>query len=174
MTTQPQDRGSPPARCAKCQGALARDQDRYGAYLYCRNCGSLTDLAPPPASPILLNKRTQAPDPADLLPSTLISNCAIAPSCLDCPLPQCKYDKRADKLTLERWRRDQEIALEIQREGLTHLDAAERFGVAPRTIARIVVRYRKRLVSQNNPETSHPNNQRSLPDPGDTHRNPGN
>ena len=148
MTTQPPGKNSPPHRCAKCNGALARDQDRYGAYLYCRNCGSLKDLAPSQEEPVLTRVSSRATDPESLIPDILISQCEVAPSCLNCPLPQCKYDQRADKLTLERWRRDQEIALEIQREGLTHLDAAKRFGVAPRTIARIVVRYRKRLASQ--------------------------
>jgi hypothetical protein len=60
--------------------------------------------------------------------------CEIAPRCLECPLPQCRYDlppKRAGALLRE---------AELRRllaEGLTADEAAERMGVSRRTIFRL-------------------------------------
>lgn len=60
--------------------------------------------------------------------------CEIAPKCLECPLPQCRYDlppKRAGALMRE---------AELRRllaEGLTADEAAVRMGVSRRTIFRL-------------------------------------
>lgn len=66
--------------------------------------------------------------------------CEISPSCLDCPLPQCRYD---DPVWFQRYRRmerDRVVWEAMQREGLPVTEAAERFSVTVRTIFRIKAR----------------------------------
>ena len=69
--------------------------------------------------------------------------CDISPSCLTCPLPQCKYD---DPIWYQQYRRlakDFEMWNTIRSESLTTDEAAERFSVTPRTIFRIIRRCQK-------------------------------
>ena len=69
--------------------------------------------------------------------------CEISPSCLTCPLPQCKYD---DPISFQRHKRlakDFEMWNTIRSESLTTDEAAERFSVTPRTIFRIIHRCQK-------------------------------
>ena len=69
--------------------------------------------------------------------------CKISPSCLTCPLPQCKYD---DPISFQRDRRlakDFEMWNTIRSESLTTDEAAERFSVTKRTIFRIIRRCQK-------------------------------
>lgn len=67
--------------------------------------------------------------------------CDVAPACLRCPLPACKYDdpyllRRGKKL-----RRDLTV-MAARSEGLTVAKLAERFNVAERTIYRVIARAR--------------------------------
>lgn len=85
---------------------------------------------------------------ADRLPEQMHyrdDGCKIAPHCLECPLPACRYDlppKRAGAL------QRQAQLFELLNEGLTADQAAERLGVSRRTVFRLKVLtadgYRKR------------------------------
>ncbi len=66
--------------------------------------------------------------------------CEVSPSCLNCPLPQCKYDDPAWYQREIRNRRDQEV-LKVQKvEGLTVPQIASRFELSQRTVFRILRR----------------------------------
>lgn len=62
--------------------------------------------------------------------------CEVSPSCLRCPLPHCRHDKRAGIRSLTRERRDAQMASAIQTEDLTVPQVARRFGVSERTVFR--------------------------------------
>jgi len=63
------------------------------------------------------------------------TGCEIAPSCLRCPLPQCKYDLPAQ--SQRRYIRDYQVVLI---EGLTVGATASLLGVSKRTIFRAKAR----------------------------------
>ena len=63
------------------------------------------------------------------------TGCEIAPSCLRCPLPQCKYDLPVQ--SQRRYVRDYQVVLI---EGLTVGAAANLLGVSERTIFRAKAR----------------------------------
>ena len=70
------------------------------------------------------------------------TGCEISPSCLRCPLPQCKYD---DPGWLQRERkreRDQEVLSALHQHRLSVPEAAVRFALSERTIFRILNRTR--------------------------------
>ena len=70
------------------------------------------------------------------------TGCEVSDSCLNCPLPQCKYD---DPIWYQRNRRlakDFQVMTTIQLENLSVEAAAERFSVTVRTIFRIISRCR--------------------------------
>ena len=71
------------------------------------------------------------------------SGCEVSSSCLNCPLPQCKYD---DPTWFQRYRRiarDLKVWSTMESEGLTVEEAAERFSVTVRTVFRIMRRCRE-------------------------------
>lgn len=71
------------------------------------------------------------------------TGCEVSPSCLNCPLPQCKYD---DPLWFQRNRRlaqDLRMITTMRSEALTVEQAAERFSVTVRTIFRVLRRCRE-------------------------------
>lgn len=70
------------------------------------------------------------------------TGCEVSPSCLRCPLPRCKHDDPHGVRQQRQQARDLERARIIQAEGLTAAQAAERFGVAERTVFRILERCR--------------------------------
>ena len=79
--------------CPKCQGHLILDQDSFGPYILCLNCGKLFDLAPLDGAP---------PDPVQQPAGThhqfnsyQDNGCDESPTCLACPLPTCKHDDPA-------------------------------------------------------------------------------
>ena len=69
--------------------------------------------------------------------------CEASPSCLTCPLPQCRYDNPIWFQQYKRLARDFRIWKTIQSESLTANKAAERFSVTARTISRIIQRCRE-------------------------------
>ena len=71
------------------------------------------------------------------------TGCEAADSCLDCPLPQCKYDDLVWYQQNRRLAKDFQVAAVIARERLSAEAAAERFAVTVRTIFRIVERCKK-------------------------------
>ncbi len=70
------------------------------------------------------------------------TGCEVSPSCLRCPLPQCKYDDPAWFQRNRRLARDFKIWSAMQQDDLTVEEAAERFSVTVRTIFRIMRRCR--------------------------------
>ncbi len=75
------------------------------------------------------------------------TGCEVSPSCLNCPLPVCKYDAPAQYGLLRRQQRDQEKITVMQREGLTMKAAAEQFGITERTMFRILRRNKEEAVA---------------------------
>ncbi len=70
------------------------------------------------------------------------TGCEVSTSCLNCPLPQCKYDDPAWFQRNRRLARDFKIWSAMQQDDLTVEEAAERFSVTVRTIFRIMRRCR--------------------------------
>jgi hypothetical protein len=71
------------------------------------------------------------------------TGCEVASSCLNCPLPQCKYDDPGWYQKNRRLAKDLNIFTVMQSEELTVEEAAERFLVTVRTIFRIMRRCRE-------------------------------
>lgn len=71
------------------------------------------------------------------------TGCEVSLSCLNCPLPQCKYDDPAWFQHYQRLSKDLIVLTAMQSENLTVDEAAERFSVTVRTIFRIMRRCRE-------------------------------
>ncbi len=71
------------------------------------------------------------------------TGCEASDSCLDCPLPKCKYDDPAWYQRNRRLARDFRIVQVMQQESLSVEETAERFSVTVRTVFRIVQRCRE-------------------------------
>ena len=65
--------------------------------------------------------------------------CDVSPSCLDCPLPLCKYDDPGWVQRESKRVRDDSI-YRARLDGDPVLDIAQRFGVSPRTVHRVISR----------------------------------
>lgn len=65
------------------------------------------------------------------------TGCNLAPSCLNCPRPRCKYDVPDARGSLKAQAKRIERAEEMARDQLTVKEAAQRWGVTPRTVMRI-------------------------------------
>ena len=70
------------------------------------------------------------------------TGCEVSPSCLSCPLPQCKYDDPVWYQQYRRQGRDHLILSAFTDDGATVLQLAERFQLSPRTIHRALHRSR--------------------------------
>ena len=80
------------------------------------------------------------------------TGCEVSASCLNCPLPRCKYD---DPIWYQKHRRlakDLKVLTVMQIEKLTVDEAAERFSVTVRTIFRIMRRCRESSVDMGDEE----------------------
>lgn len=69
--------------------------------------------------------------------------CEMSPSCLDCPLPRCRYD---DPEWFRRWlheQRDRKVLEASQGGKVSIRQLAERFSVTERTICRMLERARE-------------------------------
>jgi len=66
--------------------------------------------------------------------------CELSPSCLNCPLPRCKYDDPGWLQRERRRKRDHAVLEARRRRDLTVPQLAERFGVSERTVFRILSR----------------------------------
>ena len=90
---------------------------------------------PPTASPVL-----------DAVPEYFHyedTGCEVSSSCLNCPLPQCKYDDPGWFQRNRRIARDMKVWTTMRSESLTVDEAAERFSVTVRTVFRIMRRCRE-------------------------------
>jgi len=65
--------------------------------------------------------------------------CEAAPSCLNCPLPVCKYDDPGWTRRQDRGHRDDEI-FRLRKAGIPVPELARQFKVSTRTVHRIVQR----------------------------------
>ena len=66
--------------------------------------------------------------------------CGVSSSCLNCPLPQCKYDDPAGYYQGLRQDRDSRVMEAWQRERPAVPELAQRFGLSQRTVYRILRR----------------------------------
>ena len=66
--------------------------------------------------------------------------CEVSPSCLRCPLAQCKYDDPDWFQRQKRDERDREIVSALRQDGLSVTQAASRFALSQRTVFRILRR----------------------------------
>ena len=75
--------------------------------------------------------------------------CEVAPACLRCPLPQCRYDDPKAYLRFvvaqrsgfeDMPSRDRAIVLALQSPGRTFEDVAADFHLSPRTVRRVRAR----------------------------------
>ncbi len=65
--------------------------------------------------------------------------CEESPSCLNCPLPMCKYDDPGWTRRQDRGQRDDEI-FRLRKAGIPVPELARQFKVSTRTVHRIVQR----------------------------------
>lgn len=90
-------------------------------------------------------KSPSASSPVDTVPEYYHyedTGCEVSPSCLSCPLPQCKYDDPVWFQQHRRMARDLKVWSTMQSEGLNVEEAADRFSVTVRTVFRIMRRCR--------------------------------
>ena len=71
------------------------------------------------------------------------NGCEVSDSCLDCPLPLCRYDDPTWYQRNRRLARDFRIVHTMQRESLSIHETAKRFSITPRTVFRILQRCRE-------------------------------
>ena len=71
------------------------------------------------------------------------TGCEASDSCLDCPLPQCRYDDPAWYQRNRRLTRDFRMIRVMQQESLTVEETAARFSVTVRTVFRVIQRCRE-------------------------------
>lgn len=104
------------------------------------------------------SRRTQDPAEVPRRPRTLLldtlpelypfrdDGCDVAPACLQCPLPRCKYDDPGWYQRELRGQRDQRILEARRAEGLTVPQLSRRFGVSQRTVFRALQGSRSRTA----------------------------
>jgi len=68
----------------------------------------------------------------------LDEGCDLFPSCLNCPLPQCRYDEPGRRQKGKELRNMEIIRLHSEGKGIKEL--ARRFGVSKRTVHRVMRR----------------------------------
>ncbi len=64
--------------------------------------------------------------------------CDVAPECLSCPLPRCRYDDPGWLKRQTRMERDRRVLAAKREEGLGPGALAARFGLSRRTVHRIL------------------------------------
>ncbi len=70
------------------------------------------------------------------------SGCDLYPSCLNCPLPRCRYEVNGGASAMLRLGRDESIIAASRRNGTTIDDLAQAFGLSRRTIFRVLEKNR--------------------------------
>ena len=73
------------------------------------------------------------------------AGCDMSPSCLECPLPQCKYDNPGWLQRERRTERDRQVVYAFRQDGMTAPQVAFRFDLSQRTIFRILKRYEEEM-----------------------------
>ena len=77
------------------------------------------------------------------------TGCEASDSCLDCPLPQCRYDDPAWYQRNRRLASDFRMLHIMQQESLSLEETAERFSVTVRTVFRVMQRCREATMQGN-------------------------
>lgn len=93
--------------------------------------------------------RTNTDLPWDILPESYPyrdEGCEVSPSCLRCPLPQCKHDDPGFFRRDARDSRDADILAVRRRERLSVPQLARRFQVSERTVFRAMRRANQQSV----------------------------
>ena len=88
----------------------------------------------------------EIPSRSDALPEYVDytdSGCDLYPSCLKCPLPQCRYEVSGGATAMLRTGRDASIVAAFKRLGTTIDDVARFFGLSRRTIFRVLERNKR-------------------------------
>lgn len=130
--------------CPKCEGDVSLDRDQHGPYAHCLQCGWEKTLTATPSVP---------PDrhiPGDYggMPGDA-EGCDVSPSCLDCPLSQCKHDNPKGYLLYVKLKAHSDIIEEFNRhsEDMSRKEAARRTAAAmdvhPRQVFRILAMQRE-------------------------------
>ena len=135
--------------CPECRGTLTSSQGDLNSNPECKTYRKtfkplFNFQIPAPGNPPGNSPETQKPSPAterDPIMTQLIDDgCEVSRSCLKCPLPQCRYDNPVGYQAFKRNQKDQEWFKIAKEEGLSNQQAADRFGVTPRTMFRIKAR----------------------------------
>jgi len=66
--------------------------------------------------------------------------CDLFSSCLDCPMPRCRYDEQIGRKRMSKRLRDVEILREHKSGSKSVGELAKSFGVSRRTVQRIIRR----------------------------------
>ena len=74
------------------------------------------------------------------------TGCEASDSCLDCPLPRCKYDDPVWYRRNRRLARDFRIVRVMQQEALSVEETALRFSMTQRTVFRVMQRCRQAMA----------------------------
>ena len=74
------------------------------------------------------------------------NGCEVSPSCLECPLPMCKYDDPTAYYRQIRDSRDREIVQAKRVEGKSVSQIASHFGLSQRTVHRVLERSRANFL----------------------------
>ncbi|MEO6397892.1 MAG: HTH domain-containing protein [Tepidiformaceae bacterium] len=73
------------------------------------------------------------------------TGCDLYTSCLNCPLPRCRYDDPGGAPAMLRTGRDEAILRYASQEDVSIDNLAEMFGLSRRTIFRVLKRSRRTL-----------------------------
>lgn len=65
------------------------------------------------------------------------TGCDVAPACLSCPLPECRYERHRGLAQMQTARM-RAAAVRLRDEGLTPVQIAERIGRKKRTVYRLL------------------------------------
>jgi hypothetical protein len=63
--------------------------------------------------------------------------CDVSASCLDCPLPRCRYEEPGGLRALLNEQRDRQI-IQLREKGMPVAELADYFGVSRRTVFRVI------------------------------------
>jgi hypothetical protein len=106
-----------------------------------------------PLAPLRARRARRAPAPVAFAPLAFVrgdtlpedteyrdTGCSLAPSCLSCPLPQCRHDEPRSARRLGNHARDREIALLRRRHAAPIEALAATYGLTARQVYRILQR----------------------------------
>lgn len=107
---------------------------------------TLTASRPESAASLREPKDPQLPQDASEFYHYEDTGCEVSDSCLDCPLPLCRYDDPTWFQRNRRLARDFRIVHAMQKESLSIHETAKRFSITTRTVFRVIQRCREAAV----------------------------